>query len=176
LRTIIDRAFSLLAHFCVGSLAVLVVLVFTNVALRFLFSSGITLFEELSRWVFVWMVFMGALIALRNNTHLGTDIVVSQLPGPLKKLAMIAGFLVTLGCIVVFVVGSWTQFMVSKDITAPVSDLSMGWFYGAGLVFGVAALLILVARGLRLATGHFDIDAAPNSEDSSSDAGRLNLQ
>jgi TRAP-type C4-dicarboxylate transport system permease small subunit len=159
-RTVVDRAFSFLAHFCVGSLAVLVVLVFTNVALRFLFSSGVTLFEELSRWVFVWMVFMGALIALRNNTHLGTDLVVSRLPGPLKKVAMIAGFLVTLGCVVVFILGSWTQFMVAKDITAPVSDLSMGLFYGVGLVFGVAALPILLARGWRLATGRLDTDSA----------------
>ena len=58
----------------------MVVLVFGNVVLRYAFNSGITVSEELSRWLFVWMTFVGAVVALRDHAHLGMDSVVSRLP------------------------------------------------------------------------------------------------
>ena len=60
-------------------LAVMVLLVFGNVVMRYGFNSGITLSEELSRWLFVWMTFMGAVIALKEHGHLGTDMLVGKL-------------------------------------------------------------------------------------------------
>ena len=45
------------------ALAVMVVLVFGNVVMRYAFNSGITLSEELSRWLFVWVTFLGAIVA-----------------------------------------------------------------------------------------------------------------
>ena len=47
-------------------LALMVVMVFGNVVLRYGFNSGITVSEELSRWLFVWMTFLGAIVALRG--------------------------------------------------------------------------------------------------------------
>ena len=64
----------------VACLAAMVVMVFGNVVLRYGFNSGITASEELSRWLFVWMTYLGAVVALRNRAHLGTDSVVSRLP------------------------------------------------------------------------------------------------
>ena len=61
-------------------LAVMVVMVFGNVVLRYGFNSGITVSEELSRWLFVWLTFLGAVVALREHAHLGTDMLVSRLP------------------------------------------------------------------------------------------------
>ena len=58
----------------VACLAVMVVLVFGNVVLRYAFNSGISVSDELSRWLFVWITFMGAVVAMREGTHLGTDI------------------------------------------------------------------------------------------------------
>ena len=59
----------------------MVVLVFGNVVLRYAFNSGITVSEELSRWLFVWLTFLGAIVALREHGHLGTEVLVSRL-GP----------------------------------------------------------------------------------------------
>ena len=42
-------------------LAIMVVLVFGNVVLRYAFNSGITVSEEVSRWLFVWVTFLGAI-------------------------------------------------------------------------------------------------------------------
>ncbi len=67
----------------------MVVLVFGNVVLRYAFNSGITVSEELSRWLFVWLTFVGAVVALRDHAHLGMDSVVSRLPAWGKKVCFI---------------------------------------------------------------------------------------
>ncbi len=63
----------------VVALALMVVLVFGNVVLRYGFNTGITVSEELSRWLFVWITFMGAIVAMKEGTHLGSDTLVSRL-------------------------------------------------------------------------------------------------
>ena len=67
-------------------LAVMVVLVFGNVVLRYIFNSGITMSEELSRWLMVWLTFLGAIVALREHSHLGVDTLVRALPVALMLL------------------------------------------------------------------------------------------
>jgi TRAP-type C4-dicarboxylate transport system permease small subunit len=76
-----------LDRFCRGldrvsalALALMAAMVFGNVVLRYVFNSGIAVSEELSRWLFVWMTFLGAVVALKENAHLGTDMLVA--PGP----------------------------------------------------------------------------------------------
>ena len=43
-------------------LAAMVVMVFGNVVLRYLFDTGIDVSEELSRYFFVWLTFIGAVV------------------------------------------------------------------------------------------------------------------
>ena len=69
-----DRGCRVLDGLCVACLAAMVVMVFGNVVLRYVFNSGITISEELSRWLFVWMTFLGAISAVREHGHLGTDV------------------------------------------------------------------------------------------------------
>src|SRR5438046_9885698 len=61
-------------------LAAMVVLVFTNVVMRYLFNSGIATSEELSRWLLVWLTFLGAIVALRQHALLGAGTRVRALP------------------------------------------------------------------------------------------------
>ena len=52
-----------------GCLGVMAVAVFVNVVLRYGFGSGIAASEELSRLLFVWMVFIGAAAAYPAGGH-----------------------------------------------------------------------------------------------------------
>ena len=51
-------------------LGVMAVAVFVNVVLRYGFGSGIAASEELSRLLFVWMVFIGATAAYPAGEHM----------------------------------------------------------------------------------------------------------
>ncbi len=90
-------------------LAVMVVLVFGNVVLRYGFNSGITVSEEVSRWLFIWMTFLGAVVALKEHGHLGIDMVVQKLPPIGKKICLAVGHVVMLYIVWLLFQGSWEQ-------------------------------------------------------------------
>ena len=142
-----------LAWLMVASLALMVVMVFGNVVMRYGFNSGITLSEELSRWLFVWMTFLGAVVALNERTHLGTDSVVSRLPVAGQKFCLGATYLGMLGINWLMFRGSWEQTVINWESTSAVMETSMGYLYGAGVMFAVLGTPVLLLNLWLLLTG-----------------------
>ena len=96
LTRFIDGYFRLLKTLIAVCLTCMVVLVLSNVILRYAFNSGITLSEEVSRWLFVYLVFLGAIVALRERGHLGMDSLVSRLSPLGKRVCLIISLLLML--------------------------------------------------------------------------------
>jgi TRAP-type C4-dicarboxylate transport system permease small subunit len=135
-------------------LAVMVVLVFGNVVLRYAFNSGIATSEELSRWLLVWLTFLGAIVALRQHAHLGVDMLVRVLPARGKLLCFIASYVLMLYADWLLTLGSWKQAVLTFGDSAPASGISVGlFFYSSGLVFGVSAAVILLYDVVRVLSG-----------------------
>ena len=135
-------------------LAAMVVLVFTNVVLRYLFNSGIATSEELSRWLLVWLTFLGAIVALRQHAHLGVDTLVRALPPRGKLVCFMLSYLLMLYVDGLLTLGSWKQAVLTFGDTAPASGISVGlFFYSSGLVFGVSAAVILLVDLVRVLSG-----------------------
>ena len=140
------RALDMLSGLC---LAIMVVLVFGNVVLRYTMNSGITVSEELSRWLFVWLTFMGAVVALREHGHLGTDVLVSRLPAAGKKVCLVLAQISMLYVSWLLLKGSWAQMVINADTEAPVTGASVGIFYASGVLMGGSAIAILLRDLLR---------------------------
>jgi len=135
-------------------LAAMVVLVFSNVVLRYVFNSGIATSEELSRWLLVWLTFLGAIVALRQHAHLGVDTLVRALPPRGRFICFIVSYALMLYADWLLTLGSWKQAVLTYGDTAPASGISVGlFFYSSGLVFGVSAAVILVYDAFRVLTG-----------------------
>lgn len=140
------------------ALFVMVVLVFGNVVMRYAFNSGFTVSEELSRWLFVWLTFLGAVVALRDNAHLGTDMMVGKL-GPMgKRICMGLSLLAMIFCLWLLFKGSYDQFLVNVESTSPVLEASMGWFYASGMTFAVLSAPILLLDLYKLLSGQIGDD------------------
>ena len=151
---IVDGYFRLLRLFIAACLAVMVVLVFGNVVLRYAFNSGITVSEELSRWLFVWLTFVGAVVALREHKHLGMDSVVSRLPVWARKASFILSNALMLYCVYLFFRGSWDQTIINIGNMAPATGISSGWFYySVGIFFSVMAAALLLRNLWQAVTG-----------------------
>lgn len=153
LDTFIDRYVRALNLIIALALAAMVVLVFGNVVLRYVFNSGIAVSEELSRWLFVWITFLGAVSAIKENAHLGTDMLVSRLPVAGKKVCMVLGQVLMLYITWLFFQGSWQQTVINWDVEAPVTGASTAIFYASGVVFSVCAAGLIVLQLLRVLTG-----------------------
>ena len=150
---VVDGYFVLLKALIALFLAIMVVLVFGNVVLRYAFNSGITVSEEVSRWLFVWLTFLGAIVAMREHAHLGVDSLVKRLPTAGKKFCLVLSQLLMLYATWLLLVGSWEQTLINWDVAAPASGLSTGLFYGVGIVFAVSTGLILLNDLYRAVTG-----------------------
>ena len=157
------------------ALALMVVLVFGNVVLRYAFNSGISLSEELSRWLFVWMTFLGAITALGDRAHLGTDMLVGRLGRRGKQLCLALAYLAMLGvCWLVFR-GALEQTRINWETTSAVMEVSMAWFYASGMVFAVLGALVVLRDLLRLLGGQLqdhELLAIQESEEQAHDAQR----
>ncbi len=86
----IDLFFKLLELLVVVALVAMVFMVFGNVVLRYGFNSGITISEEMSRYCFIWLTYIGAMVAMREGGHLGVDTLVKKLPLGGKKFCLFA--------------------------------------------------------------------------------------
>ena len=168
MNRLIDGYCGLLARLIALLLAAMVVLVFGNVVLRYVFNSGITVSEEISRWLFVWMTFLGAIVALKEHGHLGTDILVGRLGNRGKKLCLVTGQLLMLYATYLLFSGALAQARINVDVHAPVTGASMAIFYASGVVFAVSAALLLVRELWRTLSGQMrdeDLIMVQESED-----------
>lgn len=124
-------------------LAVMALAVFVNVVLRYGFGSGINASEELSRLLFVWMVFIGATAAYPKGEHMAfTSLLLPLRKRPLALLWM--SRLIRVTVIVACVLlgwGAWQQVVVGMDSQSVVLG------YSAALL-PLPALLCAVLIGL----------------------------
>ena len=134
-------------------LALMVVMVFGNVVLRYAFNSGIIVSEEVSRWLFLWVTFLGAIVALKEHGHLGTDALISRLPVLGKKICLVLGRLLMLYATWLVFSGALAQVRINLHVEAPVTGASMAFVYGTGVVFAMFAAVLLLRDLWRVLTG-----------------------
>ena len=155
-QTAIDRLCRLFSVLMVACLALMVLMVFGNVVLRYGFNSGITVSEELSRWLFVWMTFLGAIVALRRHGHLGTDSLVSRLPVRGKKICLGISHLLMLYMCWLMAKGGWQQAAINVGTSSAVMEASMAWFYASIVVFAITGALIIAHEFWKLLAGRLE--------------------
>jgi TRAP-type C4-dicarboxylate transport system permease small subunit len=142
------RVLDAIVVICLGGM---VVMVFGNVLLRYGFNAGITQSEELSRWLFVWMVFCGAVVVFREGGHIALDVLVKLLPAIAQRVVLALTTLIMVGITLLIIQGSLVQVRVNITSFAPASGLSLSWFFASGLVFGLSVLLVLIHRLMLIA-------------------------
>jgi len=148
-----DLFFKLLELLVVTSLVAMVIMVFGNVILRYAFNSGITVSEEMSRYCFIWLTYIGAMIAMREHSHLGVDTLVKHLPTGGKKVCLFASEALMLFCNALFILGTWEMHDLQVTNVSPVVGISMIWIYGVGYVVGAVMALFNINVLYRLLTG-----------------------
>ncbi|WP_088710686.1 TRAP transporter small permease [Noviherbaspirillum denitrificans] len=142
--TLVDRTMKVIEVLIAAMLAAMVVLVFGNVVLRYGFNSGITISEEMSRYLFVWMTFFGAVIAVREHTHLGVDTLVRALSRRGKLYCAVASNLTMLFASALLFTGSWNQMLINAATSSPVAGISMSFLYLPGVIAGAGICVLII--------------------------------
>lgn len=132
---------------------IMAVLVFGNVVLRYGFNSGIVFSEEVSRFMFMWLTLIGALIVMKDHGHLGMSSVVARLGERGQRISRFLADSMTLACCLLLVHGTWRQVIIGLDDRAPVTGIPMGYIQLCLLISSIGMSLVLAYSLWRQVTG-----------------------
>ena len=156
LQSAINGFFKLLEAVMVICIALMLVMVFGNVMLRIFFNTGIDLSEELPRFAFVWMTFIGAIVGMRKHAHLGVDVITQLLPLAGKKVCWGISQAIMAVCCGYIVYGTWLQHDILAGNASPVAQLSMIWVFGVSYLSGTMIGVMCLFNLYRLLTGQVE--------------------
>jgi TRAP-type transport system small permease protein len=147
------RVLEMVMVLCIGTM---LVMVFGNVVLRIFFNTGIDLSEEIPRFAFVWMTFLGAIVGMRKRAHLGVDVIVKMLPVWGQKICWATSQAIMFVCCVYIVYGTYLQHDIIRGNASPVAQISMLWVFGVSYISGAAIGIICISNLVRLAMGRVE--------------------
>jgi len=148
-----DRLLEIILVVC---LVVMFILVFINVVMRLVFNSGIDISEELPRFAFVWMCFVGAVVGMRRHSHLGVDMVVAALPLLGRKICWGISQAIMTVCSIYMLYGTYLQHDIIAKNASAVMQISMLYVYGISYLAGAAIIIICLANLVRLCLGQVE--------------------
>ncbi|WP_116474371.1 TRAP transporter small permease [Zobellella maritima] len=156
-------------YVCQLLLCLFVVLLFTQVVLRVVFNYGIPWSEELSRFAFVWFVFLGASYAARLSAHNRVTFHLRMMPTKLRNIVELLGdvFWIAFNTLMTFKSIEVIESMMEFTFYSPALDWSMAYLYMIfPISFTLTSLRIIQVNYMKLVCGvKFDDVDEPNLEE-----------
>jgi TRAP-type transport system small permease protein len=126
---------------------------FAQVVLRYGFASSIAWFDEMSRYAFIWLVFLSAAAMARHGAHIAIDLV-EELAGPrLTKGLLVLADLSLIAFALIVGIGGWHLMQVNWTTTAPASGIPIAWIQAVLPAFGVLMTVFAIAHLLDVMRG-----------------------
>lgn len=130
----------------VSMLAVMACMVFTNVVLRYAGNTSITIAEELSRYLFVWVTFLGAILMFKENGHVSVNVLPEKLSPLKRKILSLFTDGVMLYCCYLIFAGSYAQMVLNMSNYAPISGIPTGVNFLASVIMSALIGVLLLVR------------------------------
>jgi TRAP-type C4-dicarboxylate transport system permease small subunit len=126
-------------------LVALIVTVSVNVIGRFAFNRSLATSDELSRFLFIWVIFLGAALAHLHREHIAVDFVVRKLPPSMSgPMALVQELLI--GVVLVALLASAWRVMQLSLGTSPLLGVPLSWVNASVPLCAAVMLLITVYR------------------------------
>jgi TRAP-type C4-dicarboxylate transport system permease small subunit len=131
-------------------------LVFYQIIMRYVFNMAPSWSEEIARYTFIWLSFIGAGMGLRDRIHIGVDAVVNALPFQCKRVAaVIVDLIICIFGVFIIIHGKAVMEMTMSQ-SSPAVGLPMSIVYMAAPAMGVLLVMyslldvVNILRGRRL--------------------------
>jgi TRAP-type C4-dicarboxylate transport system permease small subunit len=148
--------------------AIILVAMFAQVVFRYVLGSPLSWSEEVSRYMFVWLCYLGAYVAILRNAHIGVDYVTSKFsPAAVRALNVVLTLIILATLVFVAYHG---VFLTLDNVAAnwwTVPFLSMSLPYAAVPVGACLMMIALIRVLIALVTGQragpdvHDVNEAP---------------
>lgn len=134
-------------------LTFMILSVFVNVLTRYVLNYSIGWVDESSRFLFIWLVFLGAVLAYGQNEHIGLDFFLEYVPVKCRRLIVIVAHILVLAVLGVMTIYGYRVALRARNlspglglrmtyvyIVVPLSAALMGLITVKKIVDGVLAL------------------------------------
>lgn len=140
------------------TLALMTLLTFTQVVMRYVFDSGWTWALETTSIFFALMIFVGISYGVRVGSHIGVDALVRLMPAGLRRWSSVLVVLLCLLYAGLVIYGSLVYVGKMKDVGVELEDLPIPiWMVRSILTFGYCLLALRFVQVLwALLTGKSD--------------------
>lgn len=128
-------------------LAVMSIIIFANVGLRYLTSQSIEWAEEVARHMMIWMTFIGCGPVLRYGGHIAVENLQDALPRQVAVALRALIALLLLGFFCFFVWFGVDYMDRTQYQQTPATQISFAWIYAAlpvGMAMSIVHLLLIV--------------------------------
>ncbi|MCR4443315.1 MAG: TRAP transporter small permease [Peptococcaceae bacterium] len=123
---------------------VMVVSIFLQVVMRYVFHSGNAWAEELARYSFAWLVMIGSAIAVRRGRHMRIDFLINLFPPVFKKtVEAVLNVLLALFLVVMTLYGIRLVLLTQRQLSTGLG-IPMAYAYLAIPTGGVLMLVYLL--------------------------------
>lgn len=138
MQKLLDRAAWLYKQVCCYLMVFMVLIVFVNTVLRYFFSSGITMSEELLRYLFVWISFLAIIVVYKERGHLGVTLLSARLKGRAGLCLRLFTNLLILYIMYFFVDGGFINMENSATTIGQTTKIPFTWVIASSIVAGVS--------------------------------------
>ena len=144
MKSVLDKIEQIILAILAMLFAVMVIALFYQIVMRFVFESANAWSEELTRYSFIWMSMLGSSVATRRSRNMDVDFLVNLMPKPVKIInSVVTKTLIISFILVIIIYGISLVGITHKQLSAGLR-LPMSYMYAAVPVGGVLMLIFTI--------------------------------
>ena len=130
--------------FLAAAMAVMIVDMIYQVIMRYIFNSANAWSEELARYLFVFVTYIGAISAMRANAHLGVDTLISRMKPQVQMVMYVLSQLIITALMVILIQGSMKMVAQNTQSRTAALGIPYAFLYSVGILTGAAIAILAI--------------------------------
>ncbi|PWU67219.1 MULTISPECIES: TRAP transporter small permease [Gracilibacillus] len=120
-----------------------------QICMRFIFDNSLAWSEELARYCFIWLIYIGIAYGVKRSRHICLDVVYDIVPIPVKKVMLVASYILV--GIFAIVVIYYSYFMIEQIVSfgqkSAAMRINMAYVY-LSVPVGMALTILRVIQNM----------------------------
>lgn len=142
-----DLLYKIIYYFSSLLMIGMVAVIFSQVVARYVFHNSLSWSEEVGRYLFVWMTFLGTALGVRKRAHVSLDSLIKQLPTPIYKAIVVLSYLAMIIFTCVLAYDSLEMLKLGTHQVSAAMQMPMKYVYYV-LPIGSVLTIFYLARNL----------------------------
>ena len=110
-------------------LLLMVITVFLQIVTRYVFFYSLPWSEELSRYLFAWLIFIGASLGVGEESQIRIDIIDTLVKGGFRKIVNLLQYVLSFGTVTVLIFSTAKILQIGMRQRSPAMHIPMTYIY-----------------------------------------------